>query len=149
MNHFVFSAQVVFFVATAAAFFFFTKEKFILKLIGFYWSIIAFWSATVAFQDTLIKLFGPTPWGWFLHLGCIFIPAVFLHFTVHFTSSNRLVIYLGYSISAAYLLLNTFTSLFTFGTAYRDNYAYPIPSSYYIWYFFTFILMIILGTVLL
>ena len=83
-------------------------------------------------------------WGWFLHVGCIFVPILFLHFTLHLTRQTErlsLCLKLAYLIGIIFVLLNTFTGLFTGETIYRDDYAYPKPAVLYPLYiaFFQFI----------
>ncbi len=120
------------------------------KLYGFYWAVISFWSFTVGFQAHLLKFVPDGVWGWFLHLGCLFIPVIFLQFSVKFSGINRdlgkKMIVVSYLVTVLYLALNSFTPYFTKGTSYRDNYAYPTPSNFYIAYFVTFVFMILCGT---
>ena len=152
MNHFIISAFATF-VATffMSTFFVFSpvvKER----LFGLYWTSIAFWSFTVAFQYQLLRYVPAQIWGWFLHLGCLFVPAIFLHFVVEYTGGRhnlRAVVKASYLLTVAYLLLNTFSNLFTLGTSYRDNYAYPTPRVLYPVYFVSFVMMVTYGTILL
>lgn len=150
MNHFTFSAVTTFISSLFVAIFFCTRRDNLLKLYGFYWAVISFWSFTVGFQSHLLKYMPDVVWGWLLHLGCLFIPTIFLHFSVKFSGINRelgkKIIVTAYLVTSLYLILNSFTPYFTKGTSYRDNYAYPTPSNFYIIYFITFVSMIICGT---
>ena len=152
MNHFIFSALLTFFSSIFAGFYFLTKKDSRLKLYIIYWFVIAFWSSTVAFQHYFLKSLTPNVWGWMLHLGCLFVPVLFIHFAVAYSDAPapaKFIVKSSYVITAIYLFLNTCTTFFTFQTAYRDDYAYPVPSNFYFLYFISFITMVIYGTYLL
>ena len=148
MNHFVFSAFLAFITTGLTGTFFLFKRTKKSRLFGTYWLSIAFWSSTVAFQSFLLKIMPDYVWGWLLHLGCLFIPVLFYHFAVLYSGRRDDNSYLvaGYLLTAIFLIFNTFTDLFTKGISYRDKYAYPTPSLFYISYFLCFITMLIRGT---
>lgn len=152
MNHFVLSARL--FTVTALAVSWLAlihrPRSRIHRIFAAYWFSIAFWSATVGWQARLIPLLSAFWWGWWLHAGCIFIPTLLLHFAFEFTRerTSRWVLRVMYGTSWIYLLLNTWTTLFTHGTAFRDAYAYPTPAVFYPLYFVTFVVSVVYGTLL-
>ena len=152
MNHFVFSAVLTNITATISGFYFLFKKRQTARIFGIYWLTIAFWSFTVAYQFQLLKVMPASVWGWFLHLGCIYIPVVFFHFALCYAGYIRdevRALTVSYAIAALFLVINTFTPYFTRGTAYRDNYAYPTPAILYPLYFVFFVTLVIWGTILL
>lgn len=153
MNHFTLSASLfsITSLATALLAFFHRPGSQIHRIFAAYWFSIGFWSFTVGWQPVLIKEMSAFWWGWFLHMGCIFIPTLLLHFAFVYTRETRhrkALLGFMYIVSFIYLLLNTFTTLFTSGTAYRDAYAYPRPSTLYPLYFITFVVSVCYGTYL-
>lgn len=152
INHFVFSAFLACISSLTAAIYFLPKKKATARIFGFYWLCIAFWASTVAFQMQFRTWMPDYVWGWFLHLGCVFIPLLFFHFAIYYSGhleDEVLVLKIGYMIATAFIVLNTVTPYFTFGTSYRDRYAYPTPAVLYPLYFVYFIVLVIWGTVLL
>lgn len=150
MNHFTFSACVASISTLIATIIFLARPSKLDKLTGIYWFSISFWAFTVGWQAWILKLIPDYIWGWFLHLGCVTIPALFFHFACAYSGHDKEKPHLikgAYLITATYLLLNTFTKLFTYGTTYRDFYAYPTTQPVYPLYFITFILMIVVGTI--
>lgn len=149
MNHFTFSAVLTCLFTLAAGVFFLSRPGKLNKLTAAYWLNIAFWASTVGWQEQILKSVPANIWGQFLHLGCVVIPAVFLNwasvFSGHYSKQKKFVM-ACYGVTAAYLTLNAFTSLFTHGTSFRDMYAYPTPSTVYPAYFLSFIFMIVTGT---
>lgn len=135
MNHFVFSAFLVFLAASVAgSYFAFAKKNPGEQSFGFFWLSIAFWTFFVGAQSELLKWMSSFAWGWFLHTGCIFVPILFLHFTLRLTKQMERLSWclkLAYLIGLIFVLLNTFTGLFTGETIYRDYYAYPKPAVLY------------------
>ena len=102
-------------------------------------------------QLELLKRMSGFVWGWFLHVGCIFVPIVFLHFTLHLTKQRKKLswcLWLAYLAGITFILLNTFTDIFTGKTIYRDDYAYPKPEALYPLYI-TFFQLIGAGTLAL
>ena len=152
MNHFTLSALATCIASIGPAFLFFNSRKLALRVLGLYWVFICFWSSTVAFQATLLKIMSPFFWGWLLHFGCLMIPAFFLHFAVLYSDqwpTKKIVVISSYVLSLIYLILNSFTPYFTFETSYRDQYAYPTPSNVYPLYFISFVSMVLYGTFLM
>lgn len=153
MNHFVFSAvlfSVTSFLVCLLSILHRPRSR-IHRLFAAYWFSISFWSFTVGWQSILIKKISAFWWGWFLHIGCIFIPTLLLHFAFEYTresAGKKIMLRLMYIASFFYLALNTFTTLFTSGTVYRDMYAYPRPSTFYPLYFVTFVVSVCYGTFL-
>lgn len=90
-------------------------------------------------------------WGWFLHLGCIFVPVIFFHFAVRFSGDGEswILVVVAYLAGLVLVLLNTFSDSFTEGTVYREVYAYPKPSLLYPLYIIFFQLIGIWATVLI
>ena len=153
MNHFTFSASLfsITSLATSLLALWHRPGSRIHRIFAAYWFSIGFWSFTVGWQSALIKKMSAFWWGWFLHMGCIFIPTLLLHFAFAYTRETRhrkMLLGSMYAASLVYLLLNTFTALFTSGTAYRDAYAYPRPSLLYPLYFITFVVSVCYGTYL-
>ena len=155
MNHFVFSAALasLFSLITALIAWCYYPASRVSRILGTYWFSIAFWSFFVGSQPHSIKLFSPFWWGWFLHLGCTFIPVLLFHFVVLFTKSNnktfRFSLVTSYVMTGVFNLLNLLTPTFTYGTEYRDWYAYPKPAIFYPIYFAFFIILVIWSTILL
>lgn len=152
MNHFIFSALVTFFSTLVAGIYFVLKKKSTARIFGLYWLSIAFWSSTVAFQSHFLKLMPDYVWGWFLHLGCVYVPVFFFHFALYYSGyikDELAALKISYAIATAFIFLNTFTPFFTHTTSYRDNYAYPRPAILYPLYFVFFVSIILWGTVLL
>lgn len=151
MNHFILSAIIAFFLSFGCGLRFVFRTEFKERIFGFYLLSISFWSFFVGFQFLLLKSLPDRVWGWLLHLGCIYIPAIFFHFASVYTDFRfrSLLLKISYFIATLFIVLNTFTSLFTDGTAYRDSYSYPRPSLVYPLYFIFFIVNVLLGTLLL
>lgn len=106
----------------------------------------------MAFQFQLRRWMPDYVWGWFLHLGCVFIPVFFFHFATYYSrhlEDGLLPLKVSYGIAIAIIFLNTFTPFFTHGTAYRDSYAYPRPALLYPLYFLFFVSLVVWGTILL
>jgi hypothetical protein len=122
------------------------------RLISLYWLAIAEWSFTVGFQVSIRSIIDHNLWGWFLHIGCIFIPIIFFHLASRLqkeyvnTLRTRVAIFVGYSLAVFFVLFNTFTSVFTDEIIYRDYYAYPRPAILYPTYFVFFIACLFWGT---
>ncbi|MBI4373059.1 MAG: hypothetical protein HY585_04980 [Candidatus Omnitrophica bacterium] len=135
MNHFVVSAFVVFLCALGAGIYFVWRQRSKAEwYFGLFWFSVAFWTLFVSAQFHLFKWISGFTWGWYLHLGCIFVPVLFLHFALHLTNHHKdyaLVMKLAYGIATLFILLNTFTDWFTQETIYRDRYAYPKPAVLY------------------
>ncbi len=153
MNHFTLSASLFFVtsLATSLLALLHRPRSRIHRIFAAYWFSISFWSFTVGWQSVLIRKMSAFWWGWFLHMGCIFIPTLLLHFAFAYTRETRhrkALLGFMYAASFLYLFLNTFTALFTSGTVYRDAYAYPRPSTLYPLYFITFVLSVCYGTYL-
>ena len=135
MNHFVTSALAVFVATLGAGLYFISKgtgrtERFF----GLFWLGVSFWAFFVGKQFELLSWMSGFLWGWFLHLGCIFVPVLFLHFTLYLTELRKRFSWwlkLAYRGGLGFVLLNTFTDLFTGETIYRDSYAYPKPEVLY------------------
>lgn len=124
------------------------------RLFGIYWFSIAFWSFFVGTQFRTINIFSPFWWGWFLHLGCTFIPVLLFHFVTVLTNEESLpkihfALVSSYGIVILFNLLNLWTPYFTNGTAYRDAYAYPQPALFYPLYFVFFVVIVSWSTFLL
>ena len=87
----------------------------------------------MGFQLQLLKWMPGIIWGWFLHLGCIYVPVVFFHFAFYFSDKRQGFIFvkIAYLIATIFILLNTFTTSFTQETIYRDFFAYPKPALLY------------------
>lgn len=153
MNHFTFSASLTCVAAGIVCLVsWMGKPSRLRRIFGLHWFSISFWSFFVGWQAYLIPTLSGFWWGWFLHLGCIFIPTFFLHFALEYagaSSQSRKILYVAYSVSVAYLLLNTFTGMFTSSTSYRDAYAYPTPALVYPLYFVTFVSSVIYGTIVM
>lgn len=153
MNHFILSAGSAFVCSllTSIAAFLKRKEGKNYGIFGLYWLSIAFWGFTVAFQFQLLNKVSGFIWGWFLHLGCIFIPVLFFHVAVRLSKRESYLgwVFLAYLIAVIFNLLNAFTPIFTDGVSQRAAYAYPTPALIYPLYFFFFVALIIWGTLLL
>ena len=113
-------------------------------MFGFFWFVVAFWTCFVAFQFQMLKWMAGHYWGWFLHLGCVYVPVVFFHFTLLFSgrkSEHSKALKWAYLTATFFILLNTFTDLFTVETVYRDAYTYPRPAVLYPLYIIFFQVM--------
>jgi hypothetical protein len=139
MNHFVFSAVVVFFSTLVSGVYFFYKTSRAERVFGFFWLATAFWTLTVGFQHEWLSFLPDQIWGWFLHVGCISVPIVFFNFSVEYAASiekkpdvrAKAFVVIGYLIAFAFVLLNTFTPWFTHTTVHNALYAYPKPAVLY------------------
>lgn len=129
------------------------RSRWINQLGALYWFSIGFWALTVGLQVHLISWLTPFWWGWFLHLGCTFIPVLMFHFAVVFAGkrnhATQLTLKAAYGIVIVFNLLNLLPGFFTNGIVYRDAYAYPKPALLYPLYFLLFVILIMWGTVLL
>jgi hypothetical protein len=149
MNHFTFSACAAFITSFLCACVCLFNRGRTLRIFGLYWLSISLWSFCVGFQSDLLLVLTPRVWGWCLHLGAIFIPFFFYLFTFQLTEkknhrSTTIKVYL--CLSLIFLILNTFTNLFTSQIIYRDGYAYPKPEFFYAFYFVFLWIMIFCGT---
>ena len=153
VNHFVFSAFVVFIVTLLAGIYFTAKPKnSVEKSFGLFWLSVSFWTFFVGTQLELLKWLSGFKWGWFLHVGCILVPIFFLHFALRLTGTfERFSFWLKLAgfIGTLFVLLNTFTNRFTAETIYRDFYAYPKPAVLYPLYILFFQLIGIATLILL
>ena len=103
-------------------------------------------------QYQLLRLLPGHVWGWFLHLGCVFIPVLFFHVAVFYSKNSYekiLALKISYIVATIFIFLNTFTPFFTRGISYRDLYAYPTPAILYPLYFIFFVSLICWGTFLM
>ena len=152
MNHFIISSTAASVLSSTAAIviFLLNPSRRINRIFSLYWFSIAFWSFFVATQSYTIRILTSFWWGWFLHLGCIFIPVLFFHFAVvvakQDSASLGRIISFSYVVAFVFNLLNLFTKTFTSGTAVRDAYSYPIPSVIYPVYFVFFIILVLWGS---
>ena len=155
MNHFIVSASLssFFSLLAAAVMWMLAPSSKAHKVAAVYWFSISFWAFFVGSQVHTIQRLSPFWWGWFLHLGCTFIPVLMFHFAVVFTGQKsqavRLGLMAGYVITVAFNLLNLWTNVFTSDTVYRDAYAYPKPALLYPAYFVLFVALVAWGTILL
>lgn len=135
MNHFVFSAFLdFFFTLISGTYFLLGKRNKTQRWFGIFWLVIAFWAFFVGFQEKLLEIMPGHLWGFFLHVGCIFVPIVFLHFAFFLTGWHdrfSLALKIAYGLGFAFLVLILVTNWFTAETIYRDFYAYPKPSILY------------------
>lgn len=91
-------------------------------------------------------------WGRFLHLGCTFIPVLFLHFAwvLSGLKKNEWKITIVYAIALGYNLLNLIPGVFTGEIVYRSGYAYPRPIGLiYFSYLLFFVTLVVSGLVML
>ena len=155
MNHFVISAALTSFFSliTSLCLWRLDPQKQVIRIASIYWFSIAFWAFFVGSQSYTINLLSPFWWGWFLHLGCTFIPVLLFHFSLVLTKNNKptlsRMLTFSYAVTVLFNVLNISTGSFTFGTAYRDAYAYPRPAPLYPLYFFLFVLLVVISTVLM
>jgi hypothetical protein len=151
MNHFIVSAFLALITTLAVGVYFVIKGTRDNRIFGIYWLSIALWSLFVSAQFQFLDWMPSFVWGWFLHLGCIFVPAFFFHFAVSISGRTnlRLPLRVSYLTASIFVFLNTFTSVFTNTISYRDAYAYPKPAMLYPLYFIFFVGVVAWGTVLL
>lgn len=152
MNHFIVSSILTCISSFLATIYFIMRKKTTARLFGLYWLSIAFWSFTVGFQFHLLKVFPDFIWGWFLHLGCIYIPVLFFHFALCYSGHIRhkvTAVKICYAIATLFVVLNTVSPYFTHQVVYRHYYAYPKPALVYPLYFVFFVTLISWGTILL
>jgi len=134
MNHFLTSAFAAFLFTGLAGIYFVSKKEATERFFGFFWLNVAFWTLFVAFQFQIQRWMSGFFWGLILHLGCVFVPVLFLHFVLYFTESRSkyaFVLKLTYLFAIAFLLLDAFTSVFTGQVIYRNYYTYPKPAILY------------------
>lgn len=123
------------------------------RICGMYWFSIAFWSFFVGTQSYTIPRLSGFWWGWFLHLGCTYIPVLLFHsviiFTRHEISKFHIPLISSYALATLFNLLNLWTKSFTTSTMFRDAYAYPKPALLYPLYFVFFVALVIWSTLLM
>ena len=146
MNHFTFSAVLVFFSSFVAAVYFISQSD-AKRYCGFFWLSVAFWTLFVGFQFSIIDKIAGNAWGWWLHIGCISVPIVYYHFSLVFTGNpNRILLKIGYALFFLFVLLNSFTDSFTGVDIFRTYYHYPKPAVFYLLYIVYFQFYGILST---
>ncbi|MBI3999426.1 MAG: hypothetical protein HY351_02320 [Candidatus Omnitrophica bacterium] len=142
MNHFVVSAGAVSVCTLGAGIFFLLKRRTSAEwFFGLFWLSVAFWTFFVAAQFRFLEWMSGFVWGWYLHIGCILVPVLFLHFALHLSRTQEryaLALKMAYGIAIIFVGLNTFTDLFTQETIYRESYAYPKPAVLYLLYILFF-----------
>ena len=135
MNHFTHSAFLVFvFSLPTGIYFAWRKSTSGGRFYGFFWLVVAFWTFFVAKQSEFLSLMPPRLWGLLLHLGCIYVPLIYFHFSLHLTGKRKahdLALKVGYVLMGTFLVLIVMSNLFTAEIIYRDAYAYPKPSVLY------------------
>ncbi len=134
MNHFLVSAFAAFLFTSLAGIYFASKKETTERFFGFFWLNVAFWALFVAIQFQLQRRMSGFLWGLFLHLGCVFVPVLFLHFTLHFTQTrdkHASLLKAAYLAAVSFILLNIFTPFFTGEIINRDDYTYPKPAFLY------------------
>lgn len=134
MNHFVTSAFLVFIFTLAVGIYFILQPRSLDRLFGSFWLSVAFWTCLVGMQFQILSRISGHLWGWFLHVGCISVPVIFCHFALCAAGRDEhrsIALKAAYVIAVSFVLLNTFTDLFTQGTIYQDQYAYPKPAILY------------------
>lgn len=155
MNHFTVSALLTSVFSVAVCLYALTHRnggRRVNRFLALYWCSIASWSFFVGLQAWFLVSIPATLWGWLLHLGALCVPATFFHFTLVLTqrvAKSRAALVIVYGLTALFLLLNSFTRIFTNGIAYREGYAYPIPALLYPVFFVTFVSFVSWGTVLM
>lgn len=155
MNHFTFSATVAAISAFLVAGYtwFLNSSRRTNRLFALYWFSIAFWAFFVGTQVYTIPRLSGFWWGWFLHLGCTFIPVLLFHSVIVFTNQKSSTLHnalkTSYTITILFNLLNLWPGLFTSQTIYQDAYAYPKPALFYPFYFILFVVLVIWSTILL
>lgn len=149
MNHFTFSGICLFAAGLIVGLCFAFSRDAKKQIYGIYWLVIGFWGFFVGFQFELLKVMPPFWWGWVLHLGCIMVPAVFLHFALVFSETKHpwKILRVSYGLSALYLLLILFSGSFTGEIIYRDTLTYPKPSVLYPVYITSFQVMALIGMI--
>ena len=136
MNHFTNSAFLAFVFSSVIGAYFVWQKKHsaAVRFFGFFWLTVAFWTYFVSNQFELLAHMSGFWWGWFLHIGCMYVPLIYFHFALHLTDhrkSHGLALKIGYGIFGFFVLLNTYTNLFTNEIVFRDAYAYPKPAVLY------------------
>lgn len=155
MNHFTFSALLTSIFSLGVCLLALTSKRDnirVNRLLALYWLCLGSWSFVVGLQAVLLERLPDRLWGWMLHLGALFIAPTFFHFALVLAqrvTRHRGPLILVYGLSGAFLLLNSFTEIFTHGTAYRQGYAYPIPAFLYPVFFISFVAFVVWGTILI
>ena len=155
MNHFTLSAALASITAFLAAGYtwLLSPSRHTNRLFALYWLSMAFWAFFVGTQTHTIPILSGFWWGWFLHLGCTFIPVLLFHAVIVFTNQKdpglRTALVTSYAITILFNLLNLWPGLFTSYTIYRDAYAYPKPALFFPFYFILFVVLVVWSTVLL
>ncbi len=149
MNHFTFSGICLFAAGLIVGLNFVFSPELKKRMYGIYWLVIGFWGFFVGFQFELLEVMPPFWWGWVLHLGCVMVPPVFLHFALVFSENPSRVKWMSiaYGLSGLYLALILFSNLFTSEIIYRDTLTYPKPSFLYPVYIVSFQVMALLGVI--
>lgn len=131
MNHFTFSAVLVFFASLPVGLYF-ALQSGARHYFGLFWLTVALWTFFVGFQFPIINHISGDAWGWWLHIGCILVPIVYYHFSLIFTRNpKRFLLWFGYGLFLLFILLNSFSDWFTGENIFRMYYHYPKPGILY------------------
>lgn len=134
MNHFLVSALAAFVFTGLAGIYFVLQKETTERFFGLFWFNAASWTLFVAIQFQLQQWMSGFLWGLTLHLACVFVPVIFLHFVLHLTQNRNkysFALALAYFIAASFMFLDAFTPIFTGEIIYRDAYTYPKPALLY------------------
>lgn len=149
MNHFILSATITAVATFLLGTFVFFKKRTSLGQTFFWYSFaIAFWSSFVAFHTSTLAKEISLLFGRLLHVGAIFIPILFFHFTLVLTDQFqkwKKYLILSYSVGGIFLFLNQFTKLLINGTTYTDEYSYPTPGILYPLFFLFFVSLVVIS----
>lgn len=147
MNHFTFSAVLVFLAAFPAGIYFILKKSPAERFFGAFWLSVSFWTFLVGFQFWLLRYVSGFVWGLLLHVGCILVPIIYYHFSLIWTQDKRrFLLWAGYGLYVFFLVLNLRTDLFTGEHMFRSNYYYPKPGQLYPLYILYFQVYGVLST---
>lgn len=153
MNHFTFSGLVVSMTTLVLGSFVLSKKKSRVGVIFFFYSFsIAFWSFFVFLHGPNMNKNYAFTLGRLLHVGAIFIPIFFLHFTLiltNFIDRWELRLRVIYIVGVVFLFTNLVSKKFISGTTFTTNYAFPTPGPVYPIFFIFFISLIIISLLLL
>ena len=136
MNHFTHSAFLIFVFSFVIGISFARQKNRTpaVRFFGYFWLTVAFWTYFVFHQFELLKQMPGFWWGFFLHLGCMYVPLIYFHFALHLTHTRKKhdrALKIGYGLLGFFLILIVFSHLFTGEIVYREAYAYPKPSVLY------------------
>lgn len=144
LNHFTFSALLTsvttFILGTFVLFKSLGKKKLLFRIFALYTFSISTWSLSASFFNPSFSDHNLLT-GRLLHVGAIFIPILYLHFSLLFLDiyeQKKILVKTDYIIGLIFLYLDLFTNLLIKGVTHKTTYSFPTPSILYPIFFLFF-----------